>query len=46
MTHKTKDRLIIMGCALGSLVCCLDLIWAVTNTILVVLGKQTIFYPF
>jgi hypothetical protein len=44
MTGKTKDRLIIIACAIGSLLAAADIVVAVIDLVLINLGKQTILF--
>jgi len=44
MTRKAKDRLVIIGCAVGSVLTLLELAWAVANIVLINMGKETFLY--
>ena len=44
MTSKTKDRLIMIACVIGSLLAAADVIVAVIDLVLINLGKQSILF--
>lgn len=44
MTKKTKNRLIVVACAIGSLLTLLEITWAVVNLVLINMGKETFLY--
>lgn len=44
MTQKTKNRLIVVACAIGSLLTLLEITWAVVNLVLINMGKETFLY--
>ena len=44
MTQKAKNRLIIVACAIGSLLTLLEIAWAVVNIVLINMGKETFLY--
>ena len=44
MTSKTKGRLIMIACVIGSLLAAADVIVAVIDLVLINLGKQSILF--
>lgn len=44
MTKKAKNRLIVVACAIGSVLTLLEISWAVLNIFLINMGKETFLY--